>query len=179
MQFPRWRRWNIKVVVRIWNRDHFKFMSWISKSFRNGPSALRNCLQMTITSLFHLWFAHCLKRWTSNFPSLKKYIVGLKWTLRSASNFASKSEYMLPPDFEFQIFMQLDEFISCLIIHVCLPSFLLHNGHLWSPKLMISSFFLSSYSMSLDLFISPVNPFLIFQNLKWFNLHHFLPLNLR
>ena len=67
---------------------------------------------------------------------------------------------------------------SCLISHVCVPSFLLHNGHYLSLKLMISLSCLSSSSISLDSLISSFNSFLIFQNLKWFNLHPFLPLNL-
>ena len=65
--------------------------------------------------------------------------------------------------------MQLN-LASCLISHVFLPSFLLYNGHFSSSKLMISSFCLSSWSMSPNSLISSFNPFLIFQNLKWFNL---------
>ena len=38
---------------------------------RNFPTAWCGCLQMAITSLFQLQFAHCLKRWTADFPSFK------------------------------------------------------------------------------------------------------------
>ena len=40
----------------IWNWGHFEldfeFISWISKSFQNGPSTLHSCLQIVITSSF-------------------------------------------------------------------------------------------------------------------------------
>ena len=49
----------------------FEFLSWISKSFRNDPSTLYSCFQITITSLFQLRFAHRLKRWIPDFPSFK------------------------------------------------------------------------------------------------------------
>ncbi|WKA06746.1 hypothetical protein VitviT2T_024631 [Vitis vinifera] len=39
---------------------------------RNFRSALRGCLQMTITSSFQLQFAHRLKRWTPDFPRFEK-----------------------------------------------------------------------------------------------------------
>ena len=70
--------------------------------------------------------------------------------------------------------MQLN-LTSCLISHAFLPYFLLHNGHLSSSNLMISLFCLSLRSMSLDSLISSFSPFLIFQNLKSFNLHNFFP----
>ena len=58
--------------VWIWNWGHFElgfeFISWISKSFRNGLLALHSYLQMVITSSFQLRFVHCLKCWTLDFP---------------------------------------------------------------------------------------------------------------
>ena len=57
MQFPRWRRWNIKVTMGDFEMN-FKIISWISKSFRNGLSTLCSCLQMA--NLY-------IKRWTPNF----------------------------------------------------------------------------------------------------------------
>ena len=38
---------------------------------RNFRSAWCDCLQMAITSSFQLRFAHCLKRWTPDFPRFK------------------------------------------------------------------------------------------------------------
>nr|CAN71351.1 hypothetical protein VITISV_023814 [Vitis vinifera] len=35
---------------------------------RNSSSALRACLQTTITSSFHIQITYCLKRWTPDFP---------------------------------------------------------------------------------------------------------------
>ena len=70
--------------------------------------------------------------------------------------------------------MQLN-LASCLIFHVFLPSFVLHNGHFSSSKLMISSSCLSSWSMSHDSLIFSFNPFLIFQNLKYSTCTRFFP----
>ena len=41
------------------------------KGLWNSFSAWCSCLQMVITSSFQLWFAHCLKRWTPDFPSFE------------------------------------------------------------------------------------------------------------
>ena len=67
---------------------------------------------------------------------------------------------------------------SCLVFYVCMPYFLLHNGHSLFLKLMISSSCLSLYFMNLDLLIFSFYPISFFQNLYWFNLYSFLPLNL-
>ncbi|KAJ9691428.1 hypothetical protein PVL29_013567 [Vitis rotundifolia] len=88
---------------------------------------------MCITSLFQFQFAHYLKCWILDFSSYK-----MKYSLPKM-NFRKY--------FEFQISMQLDEFASCLIVHVCVHSFIVHNGHSLSTKLMISSSCLGSYSM--------------------------------
>ena len=45
--------------------------SSVSQGLRNDPTAWFNCLQMAITSLFRLWFAHYLKCWTPDFPSFE------------------------------------------------------------------------------------------------------------
>ena len=44
-----------------------KFSQLISQ-LRNFRLTLHDCLQTTITSSFQLWYAHCLKRWTPDFP---------------------------------------------------------------------------------------------------------------
>ena len=69
-------QWVNSKLVSFWSgfRIHklnFEIISWISKSFRHYPLAWCSCLQMTITSLFQLRFANCLKRWTPEFPSFE------------------------------------------------------------------------------------------------------------
>ena len=51
MQFPKWRRQNIKVIVCDFE------IRIILKPFQNGPSTLPSCLQMVTTSSFqfNLW----------------------------------------------------------------------------------------------------------------------------
>ena len=58
--------WN---PIRNWGNFEldFEFISWISKSFRNGPSNMHNYLQIIITFSFQLWFSHCLKYWIPDF----------------------------------------------------------------------------------------------------------------
>ena len=136
----------------------FEFISWISKLFQNGFSYLCSYFQMAITSLFQLQFAH---RWSFRILTSrgsKKYVECLKWTLENAPNFSSNSKYMLPLDFEFQISIKLNEFVSCLIVHVCMPSFFLHNDQSSSLKLMASSSCISWNSMSLDSLNFSFNP---------------------
>nr|CAN64158.1 hypothetical protein VITISV_015782 [Vitis vinifera] len=43
----------------------------MASRLRNSRSALRACLQTTITSSFHLRITYHLKRWTPNFPSFE------------------------------------------------------------------------------------------------------------
>ena len=133
---------------------------------------------MAITSSFQLWFAHCLKSWTFDFLRFKMISSMYKMDSKKYSEFVLKSEYMLPSDFLVLNFHAVE---SCFMPHFScfLPSFLLHNGRLSYSKLMISSSYLFSWSMSLDSLISSFNPFLIFQHPKWFNLHPLLSLNLR
>ena len=63
-----------------WNMTFENFASWKCpfrklnlwfRSYRNCLSAWCSCLPMDITSLFQLWFAHCLKHWTPDFPSFE------------------------------------------------------------------------------------------------------------
>ena len=166
----------------IWNWCHFEldfeFISWISKSFWNGPSTLHSCLQMAITSSFQLRFVHYLKHWTPNFPSFEKTYSTSKMDSRNFSKFVLKFKVYVATRFWVLNFHQLN-LAWCLIFHVFLLSFLLHNGHFSSSKLMISSSCIFSWSMSLDSLISSFSLFLIFQNLKRFNLHYFFPLNIR
>ena len=78
----------------IWNWGHFEldfeFISWISKSFRNGPSTLCNCLQMSITSSFQLQFVHRLNRWTLDFPSFEEIYSMYKMDSYKYSKFVLK-----------------------------------------------------------------------------------------
>ena len=155
-------------------------MNWISNSqveFQNGPSTLCGCIQIAITSLFQLQFAHCLKCWTLDFLSLKIINSIPKLNFRKYSKFFLKAILYATTRFWVLNFHAIESYFMPHF-HIFLPSFLLHNGHFSSPKLMISSSCLFSWSMSLYLLIFSFDLFLIFQNLKWFKLHPFLPLNL-
>ena len=77
--------------IRNWG--HFKFISWILNSqveFRNGLSVFHGCLQMVITSSFHLWFAHHLKCWTPDFPSFETIYSMPKMDFKKCSKFCLK-----------------------------------------------------------------------------------------
>ena len=53
-------------------------------------SSLPSLLQMCVTSLFLLWFAHCLKRWTPDFLSFKTICNLSKNDLGKCSRFQFK-----------------------------------------------------------------------------------------
>ena len=116
----------------------FEFISWILKSFRNGLSTLHSYFQMVITSLFQLQFAHCLKCWTLDFLSLKIINSIPKLNFKKYSKFVLKVRLYATTRFWVLNFHAIESYFMPHF-HIFLPSFLLHNGHFSSPKLMISS----------------------------------------
>ena len=145
--------------VWIRNKGHFEldfeFISWILKWSRNGPSTLHNYLQIVITSSFQIWFAHYLKSWILDFHGFEKI-------------------YSLPK----MDFRKLSKFHFKFILHVATRFYVPNFHSIW----WICS--MPHYPCSLAFHHSPwvlthpfpyLNPFLIFQNLKWFNLHIFFP----
>ena len=141
-------------------------------------TTLHSCLQMVITSSFQLWFVHRLKRWTPDFLIFKMIYSVPKMNFRNYSKFFLKLRVHVATKFWVPNFHAVE---SCFMPHFpCFVAFfLLHNGHFSYLKLMISSSCLFSWFMSYDSLIFLFSPFLIFQNLKWFNLHPFLSLNMR
>ena len=81
----KWQWLSLKLGPFRIHKLEFEFISWISKSFRNGSSTLRSCLLMAITFSFQLWFAQRLKRWTLDSLILETtYIIykmdSIKWS---------------------------------------------------------------------------------------------------
>ena len=69
------------------------------RTVRNFLSARRSFLAMTITFLFQLRFGHCLKRWTSDFPSFKTVYSMYKMDSRKCSKYVQKWQLNQWPEF--------------------------------------------------------------------------------
>ena len=90
--------------VELWFR---KLNLWFH-NLRNCLLAWCNCLPMAITSLFQLWFAHHLKRWTPDFPNfeMKYSMYGLQEVLE-----------MCPADALILNFFMLDSSLYFSFLH--------------------------------------------------------------
>ena len=137
----------------------FEFISWISKWFRNAPSALRNFLQMTITSPFQLWFTHHLKCWIFYFPSFETIYSLYKVDSGKCSKFVLKFKvyfyhHILSSKFPCSwilVYASFPMFSYLLSYFIMAISYLPDS---WYPCL---AFF--SWSMSLNSLISSFNLF--------------------
>ena len=121
----------------------FEFMSRILKSFRNDPSTLCSCFQMAITSLFQIWFAHHLKRWTLDFPSFKTLYNMYKMDSRKHPKFALKIKVYITI-----IFFSSKFPCSWILLYASFPMFscllsysimiISHLPNSWYPRLAFS-----------------------------------------
>ena len=60
-----------KLISQLQNFRKERLISQLISQLRNFRSTWCGCFQMAITSSFQLRFTHCLKHWTSNFPSFE------------------------------------------------------------------------------------------------------------
>ena len=107
--------------------------SWISKSFRNDLPTWCSCLQIAITSSFHLQFVNCLKRWTPDFPSLEKIYSMYIMDSRKCSKFVLKVRIYNAIRFLSSKFP-----CSWILLHASFPMFfclLSHFPNAWYPRL--------------------------------------------
>ena len=118
----------------------FDFISWILKSFWDDPSALCNCFQMVITSLFQLRFAHYLKRWTPNFRWFKMIYGMYKMDSEKWSKFVLKVKAYITIRF-----LSFKFPCSWILLHASFPMFfcllsysiivISHLPNSWYPRL--------------------------------------------
>ena len=114
----------------------FKFISWIWKSFRNDLSTWCSCFQVVIISLFQLQFAHCLKRWTHNFPSFETIYSMYKMDSVNCSKFVLKVKVYIVIRFLSSKFPY-----NWILLHVSFPMF----SYLLSYCIMVISHFPNSW----------------------------------
>ena len=124
----------------------FEFISWISKSFRNDPSAWCNCLPMAITSSFQLWFAHCLKRWTPDFPIFETIYSMYKMDAETCSKIFLKVKVYIAIRFLSSKFP-----CSWILLHASFPMF----SWLLSYSIMVISHIPNSWYLHLTFLYGP------------------------
>ena len=144
MQFLRWKRRNTKVVVGEFEIWLFHIGFWIHKlNFEIISKWFFSFVQLSLND--HNFFISALICAKFDFPSFKMIYRMTKIDFGKYSKiFPQIQSTCYHQILSFKFLCKLMNLVSCLISHVCVPSFLLCNVHYSSPKIVISLSCLSS-----------------------------------